>query len=275
MNETLKLHFESHGSGPPIVMIHGIGANICTWKPLVEPFARTNKLFLIDLKGFGKSPKPKDNRYSVQDQADLIHQFIIQQDLRGLTLVGHSMGGAVALFVALRLMKEKSDRLSALVVVDGAAYRQKLPLFIAILRLPIIRSVVFFLLSDKANTRLILKKSYFDDTKITKEQIKAYAEPLGMPGGKYALVSTAEKIIPSNIDQITQEYPNITIPTLIIWGRQDEIVPLSVGETLHQAIRQSEFEVIDECGHIPSEEKPDETIKILQRFLEKPRITQI
>lgn len=277
MDETVKLHVESHGSGAPIVMIHGIGANLCTWKDLVEPFARTNKLFLIDLKGFGKSPKPRDDRYSIQDQADLVHQFIVQQDLRGLTLIGHSMGGAVVLFVTLKLIKEKSDRLAALVVVDGAAYRQRLPLFIAILRLPVIRSIVFTLLSDKANTKLILKKSYFDPSKITKEQIKAYAEPLGMPNGKYALTRTAEKIIPDNIDEITQQYGNITVPTLIIWGKQDEIVPLSVGEKLHQAIRQSEFEVIDKCGHIPPEEKPVETINALRRFLQKnfTRMTQI
>ena len=250
-------------------MLHGFGANLFTWRHLIQPFEKTYRLIAVDLKGFGKSPKPKDNRYRLQDHADLIHQFIVQHDLRGLTLIGNSMGGAVALLVSLKLIDEESDRLSTLVLIDSAGYRQDLPAFIDILRVPFVNAIAFNLLSNRQKTRLILGKSYFDDRKITEDQVTGYAEPLGLPGAQDALFSTAETLIPANIDQITERYSEINVPTLIIWGRNDDVVPLKVGQRLHGAISNSELVIIDKCGHIPHEEKPAETIKILRKFLNK------
>jgi len=263
------LHFETHGSGPPILMVHGFGASLYTWKYLVPAFSTTNKLILIDMKGFGDSPKPKDKLYRAQDQADLVHQFIVEHDLRGFTLVGHSLGGGVALLVSLMLVKENSDRLARLVLFDNAAYRQKLPAFINILRIPIIGWIAFSLPSHKQKARMILKKCYFDDTKITPDQVAAYAKPLSSDGGGYALLRTAKMVIPENFDEITSQYNRITVPTLIMWGRNDEVVPLEIGQRLHEAIANSELTLIDDCGHIPQEEKPAETIEILRSFLQR------
>lgn len=265
----INLHFESHGSGPPILMLHGFGGSLYTWRHLIQPLAESNRLILIDLKGFGKSPKPKDNLYGLQDQADLIHQFIVRHDLRGLTLVGHSMGGAIALLVSLMLIKEEPERLSTLVLIDSAGYKQKLPASIDILTKPIIRSIVFSFLSDKKKVRRTLKEAYFDNTKITRDQVSAYAEPLGSDGAGHALVKTANKLKHKNIDHITKRYSEITVPTLIIWGRNDEIIPLEFGERFHNEITNSEFAIIDRCGHIPHEEKPVETTKILRTFLQQ------
>jgi pimeloyl-ACP methyl ester carboxylesterase len=269
----IDLYFECHGSGPPILMLHGFGGNVYTWRHLIQPLAESNKLILIDLKGFGKSPKPKDNLYGLQDQADLIYQFIVDNDLRGLTLVGHSFGGAIALLVSLKLIKEQPDRLSTLVLIDSAAHRQNLPLEIDILRMPIIRSIAFAFLSDKNRVRRMLKKSYSDDKKITQGQVSAYAEPLASDGARHALVETAKKLMPPkpNIDQFTRQLSKITVPTLIVWGRDDEIIRLKLGKKLHEEIPNSEIEIIDQCGHIPHEEKPVETIKILRTFLQRHR----
>lgn len=269
MSTGINLHFETHGSGSPILMLHGFGASLYTWRYLVPAFTTSNKLILVDLKGFGKSPKPKDKFYRIQDQADLIYQFIVQQDLRGFTLIGHSMGGGVALLVSLMLAKEKSDRLSRLVLIDSAGYRQKLPAFIAILRIPII-GPLSSLLPNTIKARIGLKTSYFDDTKITRDQVAAYAEPLSSDGGSYALFRTAEMLIPADIDQISSQYNQITVPTLIVWGRNDEVVPLEIGNRLHEAIANSELTIIDRCGHIPHEEKPAETIEVVRSFLQRP-----
>ena len=250
-------------------MLHGFGASLYTWRYLVPAFTTSNKLILIDLKGFGKSPKPKDKLYRIQDQADLVYQFIVEHDLRGLTLVGHSMGGGVALLVSLMLVKENSDRLSRLVLIDSAGYRQPLPGFIAVLTIPIISSIAFSLLSNRMKARLSLKKCYFDDSKITPEQVAAYAEPLSTDGGGYALVRTAKMLIPANLDQISSQYNQITVPTLIVWGRNDEVIPLKIGERLHEAIANSEFAIIDHCGHLPHEEEAVETIEVLRSFLQR------
>jgi pimeloyl-ACP methyl ester carboxylesterase len=212
MKESMKdkgqvvLHYETHGTGAPILFLHGFGASTYSWRYLIDPLSKKYRLISIDLKGFGKSPKPRDGRYSIQDQAELIYQFILQHDLRNLTLVGHSMGGGVALLTALKLIQQKPNRLASLVLIDSAAYKQDLPFFIDILKTPLLGPLAFSLLSNEKKVHMFLDKDYYDDKKITKEQIKAYAKPLNSPGGEYALIKTAKKMIPPNIDEITAGY---------------------------------------------------------------------
>ena len=90
------LHFEEYGSGDPILAIHGLGASVYTWRKLKGRLP-DHKLILIDLKGHGESPKPHDKNYSIADHAELVLQFIREQDLKNLTLMGNSYGGAVSL----------------------------------------------------------------------------------------------------------------------------------------------------------------------------------
>src|SRR5918996_950632 len=86
-----RLHFEVYGSGDPILAVHGLGASVYTWRNLKGRLP-DHKLILIDLKGHGKSPKPHDTQYSIPDQAELVLQFIHEQDLKNLTLIGNSYG---------------------------------------------------------------------------------------------------------------------------------------------------------------------------------------
>lgn len=262
----LNLSFEIHGTGNPILFLHGLGASIYSWRYLV-PLAEQHQLIFIDLKGFGASPKPLDKPYSAQDQADLIHEFIVRHDLRNLVVVGHSFGGGVALLTALKLSGERSDRLSGLVLIDSAGYKQHLPGYINVLRTPILGPLLLDLLSSERQARSILRLAYYDRSKITREQVAAYAAPIDSPGGRHALVQTANQIIPPNIEEITSHYKNISVPTLILWGRQDRIVPLKIAQQLDVAITNSRLVILESCGHIPQEEKPTETIGIIAGFL--------
>ena len=102
---------------------------------------------------------------------------------------------------------------------------------------------------------------------VTAEDVEAYAGPLASSGGRHALLQTSRQCIPPNADEIIAKVKTITVPTLILWGRQDGVIPLKVGELLHQAIPNSKLEVIERCGHIPHEEKPVETIARIADFL--------
>jgi pimeloyl-ACP methyl ester carboxylesterase len=264
----VALYHESHGTGSPILFLHGLGTSTHSWRHLIQPLSKQHKLILVDLKGFGKSPKPRDNDYSIQDQAELIYQFILRNNLSQLTIVGHSLGGGVALLTAIKLSEQEPGRLASLILISSASYHQDLPLFIEILRRPFLGPLAFSLLTNKKKVRMILERAYYDDKKISKDQVQAYTTPLNSSGGENALIETAKKIIPSNIDEITAAYKNIRFPTLILWGRQDKIVPAKVGEKLHQALPNSQLVIIDRCGHIPHEEKPEEAINIISNFLQ-------
>jgi pimeloyl-ACP methyl ester carboxylesterase len=234
--KNVELYFECRGAGAPILLLHGFGANIYTWRQLIEPLSKQHELIMIDLKGFGRSPKPHDKHYEGQDQANLIFKFIVAHKLSNLTLVGHSFGGGVALLTALRLINERPNCLKRLVLIDAAAYEQDLPYFIDVLRMPLLGHFAVSLLSSKQKVRMVLKKSYRDDSKITEDQVNAYAASLESDKGSYALIRTAKSIVPRDIQQVSARYGEIKIPTLILWGRQDEVVPVQIAERLHRAI---------------------------------------
>ncbi len=268
-NQTLtlvNLHKEVYGSGDPIVCLHGLGANTYTWRHFITPFSRNNKLILVDFRGFGASPKPHDTHYSIEEHAYDIYKLVIEDDLTRLTLIGNSFGGGVALLVALRLCEEKPARLSKLVLIDSGGYKEYLPGYLKLLR-SFLGGASIKLTPSKAAAKSVLRFSYFDRSRITEGQVSAYTAPIAMPGGRHALLQTAKQCIPPNIDEIIDKLKNITVPTLILWGRQDRVVPLRVGELLHRAIPNSTLEVIEECGHVPQEEKPEETIARITRFL--------
>jgi len=265
--EPLQLHYETYGQGNPIIFLHGLGGTLYTWRHLVGPLTPHYRLILFDLKGAGESPKPYDDKYSMFDQAELIYRFILQNDLRHVTLVGHSFGGGVALLLALKLTQRDPARLSRLILIDTIAYPQKLPGVIRIARMPVLGWLGLHLIPDKTKVREMMETLYYDDSKINWGDVEAYAAPLASPGAKYAFQQTARQIIPDHIDEIISMYPQIRVPTLIIWGREDKIIPLENGARLHQAIKNSQLIVIERCGHDPPEEKAEKVIEIMQKFL--------
>ena len=198
----LNLHYEERGAGRPLVFLHGFGANTHTWKHLIPRFADHYKTISLDLKGFGLSPKPADNEYSPEDQADLVTDFIIEKGLTDITIIGHSLGGAVGLLTAIKLQAEGQKSPHSLVLIGTIAHKQPLPFFIKLLRVPMLGRFFMDVFSEETQVKLMLDVVYHDKTKITKETIAQYANPLKEDSAKKALIKTAKLIIPLRIEQI-------------------------------------------------------------------------
>lgn len=267
MTSAGPLYVESRGSGRPILMIHGFGASTYTWRHLVPPLARRYEVIAVDLKGAGRAAKPDDRHYSVHDQARHVADLVAQRDLRDLTLVGHSFGGGVVLSAviggALPL-----GRLRSLVLIDSMAYPQRFPWFLAAVRVPVVGPLALGLLPKTAQVRLVLRSGYHRPARITREAVETYAAPLRTAAGRRALVETALAMPPDDADALAEKYPQITLPTLIVWGRDDAIVPLSIGRRLHEAIASSRLVVVDDAGHLPHEEQPERVLDALGGFLD-------
>jgi pimeloyl-ACP methyl ester carboxylesterase len=255
-----------YGSGDPILCLHGLGASLYSWRHFIAPFSRHNKLILVDFKGNGKSPKPFDSHYSIEEKAEDIYNLIIEEDLTNLTLIGNSLGGAVSLMVAIRLLEEKPSRLSKLVLIDSAGDTSNIPSHLKLIR-SFVGAPILYLTPSRLAARMTLRMCYYDNNKATREQVEAYARPIAGPAGRHALLQTARQCIPANADELITRLSLITVPTFILWGREDKVIPLKVGQLLHRAIPNSTLEIIEECGHIPQEEKPDETIARISKFL--------
>jgi pimeloyl-ACP methyl ester carboxylesterase len=262
------LHCELYGSsGDPVLCLHGLGASTHSFREFREPLSKEHKLFLLDFRGFGASPKPKDKHYAIMEHADSAYQFIVEHDLRNLTLIGNSFGGAVSLLVSLRLCEENSGRLRRLILIDSGGYNLHLPTHLKMLRTPLLGSLMIHLLPPKLAALTVLKDSYYDDRKITREQIAAYARPIAESGGRHALLETSRQIIPPNYEELIKKYPKIVVPTLIIWGRQDKVIPLCIGKMLDAALPDSKLVVIDHSAHVPQEETPQAVVPLVLDFL--------
>src|SRR6266851_4029444 len=263
----IKLNHEIYGQGDPLLCIHGFGASLYSWRNFIGPLAKDYQLILIDLKGCGKSPKPRDTKYSTRDHADLLYQFILEHDLWNLTLIGNSFGGALSLLLSLMLADaDEAARLKSLILIDAGAYKGYIPAYLKLLSVPLLNLGVY-LIPSRAAVLAILRKAYYDPSKITEEQIAAYTAPIAAPGGKHALRETGRQLVPANFDELIKRYKDIKVTTLIIWGRQDRIVPLKVGELLNRDIANSTLKIFEACGHAPQEEKPEETVALVVDFL--------
>lgn len=266
--EPVRLHSASLGKGRTLLFLHGFGANSYSWSKVSQSLSEDYRLILLDLKGHGASPKPNDKAYSLRDQAELVSAFITDNALEDVTLIGHSLGGGIALLAALKLSAQARNPMSSLILIDSVAYAQPLPTFIKFLRIPLLAQLSVWLVPDRLKTVHVLKLAYYDPDKITEEAVDAYSAPLSLPGAHHALIQTARQIIPPDIEEISLRYGSIRVPTLLVWGNHDRIVPLQIGERLHRSIPNSELVVINDAGHVPQEEKPEATLEAIRKFLQ-------
>jgi pimeloyl-ACP methyl ester carboxylesterase len=262
----VRLAVREAGKGKPILLIHGLGASSYTWRAITPQLARTNRVIALDLKGFGESEKPLDDAYSISDQARLVEDYIARNDLRGVTLVGHSFGGAVAMAVALDDAQHGARRIEKLVLIDSLAYKQPVPFFFRVLQTPIIGELGMNLIPPDIQIARALAVAYYHDDRVKDETIATYASPLQTEGGRHALLRTVESLANEDADAFAARYPKLKTPALLIWCAHDRIVPMRFGKRLSNDLPNAKIDIIEECGHIPQEEEPEETLAAIQKF---------
>ncbi len=173
------------------------------------------------------------------------------------------MGGEIAINVALQF----PNRVAGLVLIDAAGLNVPgtATLVPAYLRIPLLNRALsaIALTSDKL-VREGLNKSYFDDTKIGDDRVAAYYRPLTSRGGQLAALRARTQFGEFPIDA---ELGEIDVPTLLIWGRQDELIPVEAGTRMNSAIKNSKLEIIEECGHVPQEERPEVVVGMINAFI--------
>jgi pimeloyl-ACP methyl ester carboxylesterase len=267
LDAPVKLYYEEQGHGSPVLLIHGFGASTYTWRFVAPELAKTHRVIAVDLKGFGQSDKPFDERYSVLDQAELLAQLIEEKDLRNLTLVGHSFGGGVALLLALKANQRLDGRITRLVLLDSIAYPQNIPVFFRLLDMPLVSQLGVRMVPPLVQTRIALQIAYFDDSKIDPEEVELYAAPLKTAAGKHAIIYSARQIMPDGIAELSESYNTIGLPTLILWCDHDRIVPLEVGIKLRRTLPNSTLRLVEDCGHMPQEEQPASTLSLIKGFI--------
>ena len=265
----VRLAVIERGQGRPILLLHGFATSSYTWHAIIPELSKNHRVIAIDLRGFGASDKPIDDHYSIQDQTEAVQAFVEQENLRDLTVIGHSFGGGIALVMALNAEQQRKPRIRNIVLIDFLAYRQPMPIFFRLLQIPMVGDLSMTLVPPEIQAGQGLRLAYYDPDKITGQDVAEYANTLYSPAAKHALTKTIEQLVPDNIDEIASRYKTIKMPALIVWCQQDKVVPVVLGLRLHEEMRSSELALFSQCGHMPQEEKPEDTLAAIQAFLKR------
>ncbi len=257
-----SVHYQEKGTGTPIVLLHGFTSSTYSWKDVFDPLSKNFRVISVDLKGFGFSGKP-DGDYTRPAQARLVEHLLDYLKIEKAWLCGNSMGGEIALDVAL----VNPQRVAGLILIDssGVEVAGSGSLAPGYLLIPVVGRVLtaLALTSDKL-VREGLEKSYFDDTKITGERVTAYYRPLKTRGGQLAALRAR-----TQADQfpIEQDLTKVNAPTLIIWGAEDALIPVEAGRKMKSLIKDSKLLIIERCGHLPQEEVPERIVGEMSQFV--------
>jgi pimeloyl-ACP methyl ester carboxylesterase len=258
----IRLHYQEKGSGVPLVLLHGFTSSTYSWKDIFEPLSKNFRVIAVDLKGFGFSGKP-DGDYTRRAQAELVAHLLNHLKIEKAWLAGNSMGGEVALNFAL----QNPQRVTGLILIDGAGVDVKGSGSLApgYLLVPIVGRVLMALALTSDNlVREGLEKSFYDDAKVTPERIAYYYRPLKTRDGQLAALRARTQ---SGQFPIEPELPRISSPTLIIWGADDQLIPLEAGRKMNSLIKGSKLVIIERCGHVPQEEKPERVVDEIAGFV--------
>src|SRR5216110_368998 len=221
------IHYFDIGSGPVVVLLHGLGSRKDDWLPVLEPMAQKYRLLVPDQIGFGKSDKPLLD-YSIQTYVDFLNEFLRQLKVEKANLVGESLGGWIAgLYVAEIGSGAHLIPVEKLVLVDAAGLKQDKPI-------PDLNP------SSLAAMRGLMEAIFYDTSWLNEEALRR---------------------------TFTEKLASIKVPTLVTWGKQDKLLPIGAGERYAAGIAGAKLVSFEKCGHVPPIEKTEEFLAAVTAFL--------
>jgi pimeloyl-ACP methyl ester carboxylesterase len=239
------------GHGPAIVLVHGLASSSAAWRRAGPLLAARHTVLAVDLLGHGQSAKPRGD-YSLGAHASGIRDVMVALGMERATFVGHSFGGGIAMQLAYQF-PERCQRL--VLVASGGLGKEVTPLLRAV-ALPGAEFVMPLVLSARVHSALLAVGARLGRLGLrldeAKSEIWTNYTALTSPEGRLAFVSTVREVIDLAGQRVSAHdklYLAAAIPTLIVWGDRDTIIPVSHGEAAHAAIPGSRLEILDGCGH--------------------------
>jgi len=270
--QDVYIHYvEYPGEGRDIVLIHGFASSTFTWEDMVQKLQKKFRdeskpvphVWAVDIKGCGWSDKPLNAKYDPFTLTEDVYAWMEKAGIDNATVVGNSLGGAIAWFMAL----DHPEKVGRLVLVDAGGYPPDKKDFIASFAYVPFSNFLANLGFNRWVVKKGLHKAFYDAEKVTDARVDAYFDRLRTRGGVDSMATLAKSIDPELALTYAGRIRDIKQETIIIWGRNDIWIPLKYGCRFHQDIKRSELFVIPQCGHMPQEEQPNEIVQVLFQFL--------
>jgi pimeloyl-ACP methyl ester carboxylesterase len=253
-----------------LMLLHGLAASKAAFMELAPRLAEDYRVISVDLLGHGDSSKTLGLDYSTAGQARALLQLVLARDLRALVLIGSSYGGTVALELALQLDQiGQGERVLGVVAVGAPALYYGRPLGMQRVDNPLIHFWATRVQDRHDLARALLRSSYYVPERIRPEQVIEYARPYDSPAALAAVTRAARELFDELASRVSpaERYSRLQKPVLLIWGRHDRVVPLSVLFQLRRMLPQARWRVVNDSGHTPQEERPAETEVLVRDFL--------
>lgn len=264
----IDVHYKSYGEGETtFILLHGFGASLFSWREVTEPLAQFGTVIAYDRPAFGLTERPMawegENPYSQEAQVELVIGLMDALGVEKATLVGNSAGGTVSMLTYLKY----PERVESLILVDPAVYAGGgAPAWVR----PLLGTPQFdhigplFARQLQAQGIELVKTAWHDPGKIAPEIFDGYQKPLQVENWDKALWYLTVSSRESGLAERVSEF---TLPTLVITGDDDRIVPTEQSIRLASELPNAELVIIPQCGHVPQEECPDEFMQAVEGFL--------
>jgi pimeloyl-ACP methyl ester carboxylesterase len=252
---------------PALVLVHGLFASHRSFEDLIEDLSARFHVLAPDLPGFGESEKPSPARYAygIEAHAEAVVDMIAAFGVGRASIVGHGIGGAVALTVAA----DHRELVTRLVVEDSLAYPAPRSLRARVPLIPIVGGIAFKQLYGRSIFRSIFREEmYAPGLSPPLSRIDWHYDIFNSPSARESAHATM--LATRDTRPVVARLPRIVAPTLVLWGHDDRIYPASSAHRLAREIPGARLEIMD-AGHVPHEERPREFLAHLVQFLEGKR----
>jgi pimeloyl-ACP methyl ester carboxylesterase len=265
-----RVAYRLAGSGPALVLIHGITARSDTWRLVAPQLAKRFTVLAPDMLGHGESAKPRGD-YSLGAYASGVRDLMILLGIDRATFVGHSLGGGVAMQLAYQF----PERLERLVLVSSGGLGREVSPLLRAAALPGADLVLPFLASSRLLTAGEKLAGAFSRVGLrpatdVAEVARGHAS-LQDPEARAAFLHTLRSVIEpggQRVDARDRLYLASEVPTLIVWGRRDRVIPCDHGRGAAALVPDSRFEVFEGAGHHPQLDEPERFVELLEDFVD-------
>ena len=265
--EGMQVHLRDEGprdDPTPIVLLHGTSASLHTWQGWTEDLRGQRRVIRFDLPGFALTgPQPQDD-YSIDAYVRFVVAMLDQLGLQKVVLGGNSLGGQIAWATAAAY----PQRVERLVLVDAAGYPfepKSIPLGFQLARMPALALLLQHTL-PRALVENSVRNVYGDPSKVTPALVDLYFDMSLREGNRRAL-GVRMALPRAEGAEGAERIATLKVPTLILWGGQDRLIPPDNAQRFARDIAGSQLVMFDTLGHVPHEEDPVATVAVVRKFL--------
>ena len=263
----VKLRYRPAGKGEPILLLHGLGASLEQWEWSQPGLSSRHEVVALDLPGFGRSQSPPRDQFDLDHMVSLLGGFIDAMGWQSATVIGNSMGGLLAISMALNL----EGRVSRLVLTGSAGLGRDLGWPLRVAWLPCLGEAILPFMKLRPLVHYSLRRLFSDPSRLPNRMVDVSADNYKRRSirSNFLRAIRIGVSLSGQRDSINfrDQLDKIRVPTLLIWGREDGVMPLEHGKIAHQLIAGSKLTVIDDCGHVPQIEHPGRFVDEVEHFL--------